>query len=261
MALAVENGALIAKSGSLGTGAECCCGPQPTPPCVGACCVSGVCTAYTQAACADLGGTWFGCGTECSESLCGPQEDCVDDCCPDVPGEISLTIVVDPVDSCFIASIGPFGTIIIQAVIEEFSLSETITIPLTSLNPCPSYFINNVIDGVRYTIQVDLSVNESGICVWHISGFLISKCSQANTEGDYQGPCPSLYKYGNGLDAGGAFPDLGVTGCVGGTVVSTPVPTGFDSNVLCDPADDRICEGTALDCDIVETTVTVTISV
>ena len=265
MALAVANEKLIVKGGSLGTGAECCCGPPPPPPpppCLGACCVNGVCIRDTQEVCADLGGTWFGCDTECSESLCsGDKEDCVDDCCPEVPAEILVTVVVAPVTVCYAASINPFGTIFVRAVIEEFAASETLTLPLALSDPCPIYYFTGIIDGVRYTVQVNLSVNADGICVWSIPTLSVSKCSQANTEDGYQSACPSLNKYGVGVAAGGAFPDLGVTGCVGGTVISIPVLTGFDSDAFCDPVNNRICEGNAANCEPAETTVTVTIAV
>lgn len=264
MALAVQNGELIVKSGSLGTGTECCCGPPPPPPpppCIGACCVNGVCSQETQEDCADLGGTWFGCDTECSGSLCTEKEDCVDDCCPEVPDEISVAVTIDPIETCYIASIQPFSTIFIDAVSEEFAVSEQITLPLVSNDPCPVYFFSGTIGRTRLEIQVNLLVNDDGICVWQISTFQVWQCSEADTDGSYQSTCGTSNKYGISNNEAVLFDELGVASCVGGTIISNPFSVGFDSNTGCNPALGRSCNAAASSCSETEVTVSVTISV
>lgn len=76
MALAVQNGELIVKSGALGTGSECCCGPPPPPPCEGTCCIDGVCSESTKEDCIAAGGTFYKCEESCSASYCTSPPSC-----------------------------------------------------------------------------------------------------------------------------------------------------------------------------------------
>lgn len=74
MSLAVQDGVLIAKDGSLGTGSECCC--VQGPPCEGTCCIEGVCSQSTKADCIAAGGTFYKCEESCSAGYCTSPPSC-----------------------------------------------------------------------------------------------------------------------------------------------------------------------------------------
>lgn len=74
MSLAVQDGVLIAKDGSLGTGSECCC--VQDPPCEGTCCIDGVCSQSTKADCIAAGGKFYKCEESCSAGYCTSPPSC-----------------------------------------------------------------------------------------------------------------------------------------------------------------------------------------